>query len=153
MCVPNLEFQLLNPTTQVALFTVCVGSCNDIQNIKWNVYQGSTNSSANVTEWILFDQMIAYENIWFYGLNTANFTATDQLFLSNSQITLWKFEVVYNFSSETSSSALNFIMNQPPANGSCSINPSNGTTDTIFTVLCPNWFDEDGIKDYSLYGI
>ena len=44
------------------------------------------------------------------------------------------------------------MINQPPRNGSCSIAPSNGTTSTLFTVLCPDWFDEDGIKDYSVYG-
>ena len=31
------------------------------------------------------------------------------------------------------------------------ISPSNGTTTTLFQISCPNWFDEDGIKDYSLY--
>ncbi|CAF4365086.1 unnamed protein product, partial [Adineta steineri] len=55
MCVPNLEFQLLNPTTQVALFTVCIGTCTNLQSIKWNIYQGSDNStSSNSTQWILF---------------------------------------------------------------------------------------------------
>jgi len=87
------------------------------------------------------------------GTNTSNFTATNELFLDNPQITLWKFEVVYTFTSETSSSALNFIINQPPYNGSCSINPLNGTTSTLFKVSCPDWFDQDGIKDYSLYSI
>ncbi|CAF1688849.1 unnamed protein product [Adineta ricciae] len=29
--------------------------------------------------------------------------------------------------------------------------PFNGTTNTLFTISCPNWFDENGIKDYSLY--
>jgi hypothetical protein len=85
------------------------------------------------------------------GGNTSNFTAINQLFLSNSQINLWRFEVVYSFVSGTSSSALNFVLNQPPSNGSCSINPLNGTTSTLFNVSCPDWFDEDGIDDYSLY--
>ncbi|CAF3751894.1 unnamed protein product, partial [Rotaria sp. Silwood1] len=151
MCLPNLEFQLVNPTTQVALFSICVGSCTNIQNITWNIYQGSDNSSSNTTQWILFNQMISYENIWFFGRNTTNFTATNKLFLENPQINLWRFEVVYALTSETSTSALNFAINQPPYNGSCSINPLNGTTSTLFTVSCPDWFDEDGIKDYSLY--
>ena len=43
------------------------------------------------------------------------------------------------------------MINSPPRNGSCSISPSNGTTLTLFSVSCPDWFDEDGIKDYSLY--
>lgn len=150
MCVPNLELQLVNPTTQVALFAVCIGRCMDIQSIQWNVYQGSDNAS-NQTQWTLFNQIIPYENLWFFGRQTPNFTASNQLFLNNPQINLWRFEVVYTFSTETSTSALNFIINQPPYNGSCVINPSNGTTTTLFTVSCPDWFDLDGIKDYTLY--
>jgi len=154
MCSPNLEFQLLNPTTQVALFTVCIGTCLNIQSIRWNIYQGTDNSSSlNSTQWTLFSQMNSYENIFFFGTETTNFTATSQLFLDNPQINLWRFEVVYTFPNETSTSALNFIINQPPINGSCSIDPQNGTTTTLFTVSCPNWYDADGIKDYSLYGI
>ncbi|CAF0846743.1 unnamed protein product [Adineta steineri] len=152
MCVPNLEFQLLNPTTQVALFTVCIGTCTNLQSIKWNIYQGSDNStSSNSTQWILFNNTILYEKIWFFGTNTSNFTATDQLFLNNLQISLWRFEVVYTFPSAISTSALNFIINQPPVNGSCSINPLNGTITTLFTIECPDWYDADGIQDYSLY--
>ena len=63
---------------------------------------------------------------------------------------MWRFEVVYSFSSGRSSSSLNFLINRPPRNGSCSIQPENGTTTTPFIVSCPGWFDEDGIKDYSL---
>ncbi|CAF0947824.1 unnamed protein product [Adineta steineri] len=152
MCVPNLEFQLLNPTTQVALFTICIGTCTNLQSIKWNIYQGSDNStSSNSTQWTLFNNTILYENIWFFGTNTSNFTATDQLFLNNFQISLWRFEVVYTFLSAISTSALNFIINQPPANGSCSINPLSGTITTLFTIECPNWYDVDGMQDYSLY--
>jgi hypothetical protein len=67
MCVPNLEFQLVNPTTQVALFSVCVGNCTTLQNIIWNIYQGTANSSSNFTEWTLFNQTNSYINIWFFG--------------------------------------------------------------------------------------
>ncbi|CAF4200745.1 unnamed protein product, partial [Adineta steineri] len=76
---------------------------------------------------------------------------TDQLFLNNLQISLWRFEVVYTFLSAISTSALNFIINQPPSNGSCSINPLIGTITTLFTIECPDWYDVDGIEDYSLY--
>lgn len=87
------------------------------------------------------------------GRNTSNFTASNQLFLENPQIPLWRFEVVYTLATETSKSALNFAINKPPYNGSCSINPLNGTTSTLFEISCIDWFDEDGIKDYALYGI
>ena len=83
-------------------------------------------------------------------MTTGNFTATSDLFLSNPSIALWRFEVVYSFSTEISSSSLTFLINPPPRNGSCSISPENGTTLTLFTVSCPDWFDEDQIKDYSL---
>ena len=86
------------------------------------------------------------------GTNTSNFTAINQLFLGNPQISYWRFEVVYSFVAEISTSALNFVINQPPQNGSCSISPLNGTTSTLFTISCLNWFDEDGIQDYSFYG-
>jgi hypothetical protein len=74
------------------------------------------------------------------------------LFLENPLVLYWRFEVVYSFISQISSSALNFVINQPPINGSCSINPLNGTINTLFTITCSNWVDNDGIKDYSLYG-
>ncbi|CAF1473458.1 unnamed protein product [Adineta ricciae] len=151
MCAPNMEFQAVNPSTQVALFSTCLNNCSTIENITWNIYTGSINSSSNVTRWTLFNQINLYENIWFFGRNTSNFTSTNQLFIVNSQINLWRFEVLYQFPSESSRSALNFIINQPPTNGSCSIFPFNGTTNTLFTISCPNWFDENGIKDYSLY--
>jgi REJ domain-containing protein len=87
------------------------------------------------------------------GSNTTNFTSLNNLFLSNPFISYWRFEVVYSFSSETSSSALNFIINQPPQNGSCSISPQNGTTSTLFTISCSNWEDQDGIQEYSFYSM
>ncbi|CAF1019455.1 unnamed protein product [Adineta ricciae] len=152
LCAPNQEFQLVNPTTQVALFSVCSGNCSTLQNIIWNVYYGEMNSSSNFTNWILSNLTTTYKNIWFFGGNSSNFTATSELFLMNPSKTLWRFEVVYTFLTEKSSSSLNFIINQPPTNGSCSINPLNGTTSTIFHISCPNWFDEDGIKDYTIYG-
>ncbi|UJR16862.1 hypothetical protein I4U23_003760 [Adineta vaga] len=151
MCVSNLEYQLVNPTTQVALYSFCVENCSMIQNIQWTIYYGIRNSSSNVTQWNLFNQTNSYANIWFFGTNTTNFTATDQLFLTYSQWTFWRFEVVYTFTMGTSASSLDFLINQSPQNGSCSVNPLNGTTSTLFDLTCSNWFDTDGIKDYSLY--
>ena len=89
----------------------------------------------------------------FLGTRTSNFTATNQLFLDNPTVNYWRFEVIYTFASENSSSALNLVINESPENGSCLINPLNGTMMTLFTISCPNWFDADGIKDYSLYSI
>jgi hypothetical protein len=67
MCIPNTEYQYVNPTTQVALFSTCISNCKTDQNITWNVYQGSNNSSTNTTQWTLFNQMSSYQDIWFFG--------------------------------------------------------------------------------------
>jgi len=56
---------------------MCIGSCINLQNITWNIYQGSPNSSSNITEWILFNQMILYQNIWFFGKNSFALTVID----------------------------------------------------------------------------
>ena len=66
MCIPNMEFQRVNPTTQVALFSVCSENCSSIRNITWKVYQGS-NTSLSTMNWTLFRSMDQYENIWFFG--------------------------------------------------------------------------------------
>jgi hypothetical protein len=60
-------------------------------------------------------------------MNRSNFTAIHQLFIENSPIEYWRFEVVYSFESEKSSSSINFILNQPPI---------NGRTSTLFTISC-----------------
>jgi hypothetical protein len=44
-------------------------------------------------------------------------------------------------------------LNEEPKNGSCLINPSNGTMLTSFTINCSNWFDRDEIKDFTFYGL
>ncbi|CAF5105758.1 unnamed protein product, partial [Rotaria sp. Silwood1] len=36
MCIPNVEYQYFNPTTQVALFSMCMDDCKTVQNITWN---------------------------------------------------------------------------------------------------------------------
>ncbi|CAF5028972.1 unnamed protein product, partial [Rotaria sp. Silwood1] len=59
--------------------------------------------------------------------------------------------VTDSFLSGTSSSALDFIINHSPQYVSCSINPYNGTTSTLFDISCTNWQDQDGIQDYSFY--
>ncbi len=58
-----MEFQLVNPTTQVALFALCIGNCTTLQNIQWNVYSGEMTNASNFTQWTLFNQT----NPWFFG--------------------------------------------------------------------------------------
>ena len=148
MCQVHLQYQLLNPTTQLALFAVCHENCLDVDHVTWKIYQRGNEENSS---WILFDQLVTYENRWLFGRHTTNFTATNQLFLNNPQISFWRFEVVYQFLSSSSSSAMHFLIDSPPTNGSCTISPSNGTITTLVNISCSNWFDRNGIKDYSLF--
>ncbi len=67
MCVPNMEYQLLNPTTQVALFSICIDNYSSLLKITWNIYQGLLNSTSNVVKWTQFNATISNQTAWFYG--------------------------------------------------------------------------------------
>lgn len=164
MCSFNVEYQLINPSTQVALFSTSLEKCFQSCRISWNIYKRHDGLNGTSTQWKIYSNINSQhyygenqrklEKIHNFpsGANTTNFTATSDLFVDNPQIKYWRFEVVYAFSSKNSTSALNFQINQPPENGFCSIEPQNGTTSTLFTIFCSNWTDENGIQSYSLYG-
>ncbi|CAF4995112.1 unnamed protein product, partial [Rotaria socialis] len=152
MCAVKFgEFRNLNPTTQLALYSTCGEDCSTIQQIKWLVYQGFINASLNTVEWILFDSNSTNHDNMFFGISTANLTVSKDIFEQNPAVQFWRFKVLYSFSSTTAFSVLSFKVNQKPRNGSCTIDPLNGTAETLFTVVCSHWFDEDDIKYYSLY--
>lgn len=67
MCVPNTTFQVVNPTTQVALYALCMENCINILSISWNIYQGDMNVSSNTVQWNIFNQTAVYQNKWFFG--------------------------------------------------------------------------------------
>jgi hypothetical protein len=68
MCSANLEYQYINPSTQVALFSECVGSCM-IFNIHWKIYQGSNDSSTSIVTWTPFININSSHNDHFFGMN------------------------------------------------------------------------------------
>lgn len=148
LCAHNNEYQTLNPTNQLSLYSICVDDCIDFETIQWTIYyQNPLNST-----WILLNNTNLYDNIYFFGLQQVNLTTIKELFETNSEIQFWRFEVNYSFASKKiSSTSINFQINSPPSNGSCSINPSTGTVLTLFEISCSNWFDSNGIQDYLLY--
>ncbi len=58
MCIFDDEYQLINPTTQVSLYSDCFDNCSSNKNIYWNIYQGIINSSTNITQWTQLNQSI-----------------------------------------------------------------------------------------------
>lgn len=177
MCSPNVEYQRINPNTQALLTSHCLQTCDDASQIviQWTVYRGfQTGYPNNDIVWILYTNMSAGDNLLFFGQRemsflkvlhcsftclgrqTPNFTATSALFQSNPSITHWKFQATYIVTNSkgvtAGTGAIRFQINSPPANGTCTIDRTTGTTATLFQLSCINWYDTDGIKDYTFYG-
>ncbi len=160
MCPLNNQFYYINRNIQLSLFTLCFGDCSSIESISWNIYQGSINwtlFTPMTTSWFYgkFCSSFDYERKrdFFLGFNTKNLTITKDFFSENNQTIYWRFEVIYSFQSEISRQVFEIEINEEPKNGFCSINPSNGTMFTLFTINCSNWFDRDEIKDFTFYGL
>jgi hypothetical protein len=65
LLIPNSEYQLINPTTQLSLVARCEENCSSKQkpNISWNIYQGEKN----LTQWTLFNRTNLQ---YFFGLSS-----------------------------------------------------------------------------------
>jgi hypothetical protein len=85
------------------------------------------------------------------GSNDPNLTVFHTFFQLYPSVERWRFQVQYHFASHVAMSASDFIINTPPMSGSCSISPSSGNQNTVFTVSCVNRYDNDGIEDYAVY--
>mgnify|MGYP003384897641 CR=1 FL=1 len=68
LCSPDLEYQLIDPTSQVALLSVYRANCTAGENITWQIYSGRVDPSSNVVQWTWFNQSDANDGeIRFFG--------------------------------------------------------------------------------------
>ena len=58
MCIRDDEYQLINPNTQVSLYSDCLDNCSSNKIIYWNIYQGTIDFSSNMIQWTQFDEII-----------------------------------------------------------------------------------------------
>ena len=78
-----------------------------------------------------------------------------ELFDKYASIVFWRIDYqIENIHSKQGLASLVLIKNQPPQNGSCSINHFIGIgLQTPFLIECTNWFDLDGsIVRYEYFG-
>lgn len=87
------------------------------------------------------------------GLFEKNLTVTRGFFQDHRLIKHWRFQAIYSLPTETLSDNFDVKVNDPPTDGSCSIDPKSGTLFTVFTIECVHWFDDDEIEEYSFYGL
>ncbi len=165
------DYQLLNPSTQILLNSSSVDSCPNA-SIEWNIYTGIMDNNS-IIEWEEYNYTKEDSNKWFYGkkktflfynrkrkislgLNSSRLTGTKDLFSSNPNINYWQFVAIYTsedkYKPGWGSGSVQLKTNHPPVQQYCTIDPTNGTTNQLFTVICQNWTDLDGIKDYFLHG-
>ena len=70
MCSPNLEYQHINPSTQVALNSDCDGECRSLRSMRWNIYQGVNDSKVAIVHWTPFTS----SNFHYYGTENSFFS-------------------------------------------------------------------------------
>lgn len=172
ICNSHLGSPKINRQTQLSLYSKCVGLCLGPLSIRWDIYREVFDSNSNTTRLVIVDLNSSTTNSPFYfgqlnivdrweidhdirsflGRTTSNLTVTNQLLQTYSNVTKWHFHAFYLFNTEQAKGTITLNVNQPPRNGSCSMDPKNGTISTLFSVSCRNWYDDDDIKDYSIYG-
>ena len=55
LCSPNVEFQKVNPTTQIALFSFCINECPEEKKLIWNI---SLLFKCQIVEIFLFKRQV-----------------------------------------------------------------------------------------------
>jgi hypothetical protein len=106
------------------------------------------NSSTN--QWAPFTQ-----TKYFFTTSLDFLTLKEDIFSNHSSIIIWKIELEVHISSRNVSgkSSMLFSVNFPPLLGYCTVNPVNGTTQTIFDIKCENWIDSEGsVSNFVFYG-
>ena len=102
--------------------------------------------------WVPFTDGLYY---FTSGSLNKDLTIIKNLFNDFSTQIIWKIQlnvdVVYSNQSYTGSTSMQIYVNYPPQPGICNINPTNGTTSTLFQLSCSGWTGT--VTSYNFYGI
>ena len=70
MCITKNEYEIINPTTQIALTSFCIDNCLNLSSnlyVEWNIYYGTFNSTNNFVQWTMLENQTQYINTWIFG--------------------------------------------------------------------------------------
>jgi hypothetical protein len=70
MCITQNEYEIINPTTQIALTLFCLDNCYNSSsniNIQWNIYYGLDNLTNNFLQSDILENTTEYVNNWICG--------------------------------------------------------------------------------------
>ena len=133
-----------------------MGNCNGT-GLAYNftLFYLFQNLSSSATQWIQFSKN---KYLTKTGRENEQFSIEKQLF-KDYPYTTWKVQLTGSFISFSnqslkSDSSLLFYVNYSPTNGTCNVDPKNGTTKDLFTLTCLNWLDSGGgfLARYFFYG-
>ena len=150
-CTPYLDYTKINANDQLDLKGSCLTGCNENDTLEFNYNLYMFNSS--IKQWKQF-----FQNNFYYltGKAKSGLTIKKNLFQEYFEQKIWKIELFLNVTNRQSVFAFTSLIiyvNQPPKSGYCDIDPKNGTTSTLFNLICSGWIDTDGsLANYAFYG-
>lgn len=139
----------INGNDQFDLKGACLSGCVNDLAYNYKLYCLDTASG----QWMIFTNYSYYHTP---TLSPTDLTVSKSLFMDYSSYLIWRVDLITSsmtFSISTTSMLV--YVNQPPIPSMCSINPTIGTTSTLFTINCDNWSDsKDGqFVNFTFYGI
>ena len=142
----------INSNDQFDLKSSCIAGCEGTNlTFRFNLYL--LNGTLN--KWIPFSNSSYFFTI---GQSNSYLVIKKDLFRDFSSQVIWKIEsnielVTYTNETLTASTSMKVYVNFSPKYGICTISPTNGTTNTVFSLNCQNWIDSNGsVGFYSYYG-
>ena len=151
-CSSYLNYTKINANDELNLIGTCLSRCDGI-SLTFEFYLYMLNFTTN--NWIPFtDQSFFLKS----AESESNLIVLKELFKLYSRQNVWKIElsttlVTYTNQTLNCDTSIIFFVNHPPFNGSCDIEPKNGTSNDIFTIFCDQWSDYEGnVASYSYYG-
>jgi hypothetical protein len=148
-CVPYNDYTMINSNDQLDVTGLCLNGCEETNvTYVFSLFRYEQVNGSN--EWMLFNQSQYY---FFQGESSERLIVTNDLFTNDKIVYL---KITLNVFSNTDNEMLHgdssiiFLINYPPIDGGCSVDPINGTTSQLFTFKCYNWTDFNGINKSSI---